>query len=160
MKKFLKKIKDLIVRHKLLTTICFLALVVIIIMGYVFLNFFINGGNKYGDRLDGIEEVKLSQKELNNVTDKLKEYEEVTDANVRVQGKIVYIHIEFTRDTKLDKAKEIATASLEEFDEEEQEYYDFGYSLTQVEQEDSDEEGFVITGTKTPSLDKISWIKS
>lgn len=160
MKKFLKNVKDMIFRHKLLSLICLLAFVIILVMLYIFFSVFIGSNGKYGDRLDGIEKVEVSKDDLNEVADFLKEKDEVTDANARVQGRIVYIHIEVTRETSLDRAKEIANEILSKFDEEELAFYDFGYSLTQVAVEGNEDKGFVITGSKNASLDSISWIKS
>ena len=160
MKKFLKWLKDLIFRHKLLFLICLVAFVIIIVMIYVFFNIFIGGNGKYGDRLKGIETVELSEKTLTKIEKKIEDKEEVTSASVRVQGKIIYIHIELNRKTSLDRAKEIAVTSLEEFSKEEKSFYDFGYSLTQVKEDGNDEKGYVVTGTKNAKLDSISWIKS
>lgn len=160
MKKFFKGIWDLIKRHKLLTIICFLAFIVVIIMMYLFFSMFIGSSGKYGDRLDGIEKVELSKKDLTGVEESLKENTEVTDISVRVQGKIVYIHIEVTRETSLNRAKELAVIALDKFEEDEKKFYDFGFSLTQVEQEGTEDKGFVITGSKNANLDSVSWIKS
>lgn len=160
MRKFLGSIKKLISRHKLLFVICCLAFVIILVMFYIFFSVFIGGSSKYGDRLNGIEKVEFSQSDLAEVAEFLKGKEEVTDASVRVQGKIIYIHIEFTREVGLDRAKEIANESLGQFDDDEKSFYDVGYSLTQVEQEGSEDKGFVVTGTKNAELNSISWIKS
>ena len=149
MKKFFKGIKDLILRHKLLTIICILALIVGIILINVFFSMFVGGSGKYGDRLKGIEEVTF-----------LEEKDTVVDASVRVQGKIVYINIIFTRDTSLDRAKAVATETLALFEDEEKEYYDFGYFLTQEEVSDTEDKGFIITGSKNAKLESITWIKS
>ncbi len=160
MKKFFGGLKDLILRHKLLTAICFLAFIVILIMLYVFFSLFIGGTDKYGDRLKGIESHEISSKEQKEVASFLEEKEEVTDASVRIQGRIIYIHMEFKREVSLDRAKEIATESLTKFEEEDRKFYDFGYSLTQVAVEDPNDKGFVVTGTKNSNLDNITWIKS
>lgn len=160
MKKFFKGIWNLIKRHKLLTIICFLAFIIIIIMMYLFFSMFIGSGDMYGDRLKGIEKVELTKKNLNKIEDSVKENSEVTSINARVQGKIVYIHIEFTRETSLNRAKEIAVITLDKFEEDEKKFYDFGFSLTQVEQEGTEDKGFVVTGSKNARLDSISWIKS
>ena len=160
MKKFLKGIWNLIRRHKLLFLICLLAIVIIVIMMYIFFSMFIGSGGKYGNRLNGIEEVEISKSELTEISKTITDKEEVTDANVRIQGKIVYIHIEVKRETSLDRAKELATIALEEFDEDEKKFYDFGFSLTQVEVENKEDKGFIVTGTKNAKLDSISWIKS
>lgn len=160
MKKFFKGIWGLIKRHKLLTLIMFLASIVVIIMMYFFFSMFIGDNGKYGNRLDGIEKVKLTEKALTSIETSLEENAEVTDGSVRVQGKIVYIHIEVTRETSLDRAKELAVITLDKFEEDERKFYDFGFSLTQVEQEGNEDIGFVVTGTKNAKRDSISWIRS
>lgn len=161
MKKFFSDIKDLILRHKLLSAICFLATIIIIIMLYIFFNLFIGGTNKYGDRLNGIEKVEISKQDQTEVANFLEEQSEVSKASVRIQGKIIYINIKFQREVTLDKAKEIANSTLEKFDADEKSFYDIGFYLTQVEPEAEEEnKGFVVTGTKNAQLDQISWIKS
>lgn len=154
-KKLCKKLWELVKRHKLLTIICSLAIIIVVIMIVVLFSFFVGSNDKYGNRLDGIKKVELTSKEKKNIADKLKENEEVKEASVRIQGKIIYINIKFNDDTNLDKAKEIANNSLKEIDEDQLKFYDLGYFLTK-----DGENGFNVTGTKNAKLDKISWIKS
>ena len=160
MKKFFGKIKELIVHHKLLFTICLLAFIIIIVMLYIFFSVFIGGTNKYGNRLSGIEKVEISTKDLNEVASFLEEKDEVSKASARIQGKIIYIHIEYGSEVGLDRAKEIANETLEKFDQDEKSFYDIGYYLTQEQKEGEENTGFVVTGTKNAKLDSISWIKS
>lgn len=156
----MKKIKDLILRHKILSIICLIAFVIIIILAYMFCSIFVGGNNKYGNRLDGIKEVELTNTELKELANDLETEEEVDSAKVRLQGKIVYFDIIFTEATSKDKATEIASKTLENFSEEEQNYYDFEYILTQVGNEEEDYDGFRLTGTKSPKIEKINWIKN
>lgn len=156
----MKKIKDLVSRHKLLSAICLLALIVIIMMMYVFFNLFVGGSNKYGDRLKGIENHKVEKKEQEEVISFLKEKNEVNDASIRIQGKIIYIQIEYTKETSLDTAKAIATESLSKISNDEKKFYDIGYYLTQTSDDNSEDKGFIVTGNKSNELDNISWIKS
>ena len=160
MKKFFKGVWNLILRHKLLTVICFLAFVIGVILMSVFFSMFVGNNGKYGNRLNGIEEVAISNSEKKEVVSFLEEKEHVTDASVRIQGKIIYINIVFTRETSLDKAKAIATETLALFEEEEKEFYDYGYFLTQEDTEESEDKGFIVTGTKNAKLESITWIKS
>lgn len=160
MKKFFSGIFDLIKRHKLLSMICLLAFVVVIILFYIFFSLFIGGSDKYGDRLDGINDVKITESTKKEVASKLEDYAEVVEASCRVQGKIIYIHIKFQADTSLDKAKEIAQESLDLFDKDEKSFYDIGFYLIQEQKEGEETQGFVVTGSKNAKLDSISWIKS
>ena len=157
MKRFLGWLKGLILRHKLLTIICFMAFVVIVFMFYIFFSLFIGGNDKYGDRLKGIEKVEISKKKMAEVSKKLEEKDEVTKASVRIQGKIIYINIKYKDGVSVARAKEIAVTALEEFEKEEKSFYDIGFYLTQ---EKEDNNGFKITGNKNAKLDSVSWIKS
>lgn len=160
MKKFFKGILNLIKRHKILTFICFMAFVGVIGLGFIFFDMFTSGKGKYGDRLIGIDDVKISSEVKKEIEDNLEAMDEVVDASVRVQGKIIYINLEFSRETSLDRAKEIANETLNKFSDDEKSFYDFGYFLTQVPVEDTEDKGFVVTGSKNSKLDTISWIKS
>lgn len=155
MKKIFSKLWNLIKRHKLLTVVCSLTLILIVIMLVVFVNFFVGGNDKYGDRLDGIEEVKITSSDKGDIVEFIEGHEEVDSASVRVQGKIIYVNIKFGEGVNLDKAKEIANGSLEKIEEDKRGYYDLGYFLTS-----DGENGFNITGTKNARLESISWIKS
>ena len=160
MKKFMKGAKDLILRHKLLSLICLIVFIIILIMFYIFFSMFVGGNDKYGDRLKGRESVEIRKSDLTKVSDELKKQDGVMEASARIQGKIIYINLVFNRETSLDRAKEVAASSLDKFDKDEKSYYDFGYFLTQVEQEGTEDKGFVVTGTKNAELEGISWIKS
>ena len=155
----MKKIKDLIARHKFLTVMSLITLIFVLIMAYFLLYVFIGGNNKYGDRLNGIEEVEITENKMQKIEEKITEKNEVNKVSIRIQGKIVYINITFNNDVSLDKDKDIASSTLDEFAEDEKEYYDFGYFLTQVGGEE-DKTYFNVTGTKHAKADKISFIKS
>jgi len=151
----IKKILGLIKRHIVLFILSVIAFIALIIMIVAFLKMTINNSGKYGDRLDGIDKVKISKSTLSDISDKIKENTEVEKSNVRVQGKIVYIDITFNGETSLDRAKEIATVVLDEFDDDEKGFYDIEFILEQ-----NAEEGWRSAGSKTPSSEGISWIKN
>ncbi len=155
MKKFLVGLKDLLLRHKLLSLICILAFTVVMIMLYVFFSIFVSSSDVYGRRLSGIDKVKISKSELNEIGEKIEKNGEVEKAKVRIQGKIIYFDVSFKKDVSKDKAKEIAKKTLDEFSKDEKEFYDFEYILKQ-----EDSAGFKITGTSGPKTGGISFIKS
>ena len=74
--------------------------------------------------------------------------------------KIVYTTITFTKETSIDKAKEIATATLKNYSEEEIAYYDFSFILTQDFEETEKEKHFIVMGYKHPKIETIGWTKS
>ena len=122
---------------------------------YIFFSVFLGNNGKYGNRLNGIEDVKISRKELASVEKWVKDTKTVEDVSIRIVGKIVYVDITFNKDADKNGAMNLAGSTLEKFDADEKEFYDFEYILSQ-----NKENGFNITGTKSPKLDKISWIKN
>lgn len=150
-----EKKKNIITRHKLLFLICLLAFVVLIVMLYIFFSLFIGGNDPYGNRLKGIDKVKISSKEKKEISSFLKDKEEVVDSSVRVQGKVIYVHIKVKEGIGLDKAKEMAQESLGKFDDKQKKFYDFEYFLYEDK-----EDGYVVIGNKNANAENIVWIKS
>ena len=137
--------------------ICALALILFIIMVVIFVKLLVGGSsNKYGNRLDGIDKVKISNEIYESVKEEVKDVEGVNDVSVRLQGKIVYTTIELSDSISSDKAKEIAKNTLDNYTEDELKYYDFSFFL-KWKGEESDK---VITGNKHHNLEDITWIKS
>ena len=152
---------ELIKRHKGLAIVGTLALILLIIMFAIFARMiFSSGDSEYGDRLKNI--VKVEKSVLTENKEKIEEYEEVEEASIRVQGKIIYTTIIFTENTKKDRAKEIAKSTIEYYDEEIIKDYDFEYFLTQNIEvaEDEEDQSYTIIGTKHPDIDYISWTKN
>lgn len=112
--------------------------------------------NKYGDRLDGIDKVKIEDKTYNEVKEEVKNTDLVTDVSIRLQGKIVYTTIVLKDDTSVDNAKEIASNTLDNYSKEELSFYDFSFFLEWK----GEEKDTVITGNKHHNLEAITWVKS
>lgn len=151
----------LLKRHKGLAIIGGLTLILMIIIFAIFSRMiFSTGKGEYGDRLKGIKAIPKDV--TNKVVEETKELDQVENIKVRIQGKIVYTTITFTKDTSKDKAKEIATKTLEYYDEETITSYDFEFLLTQEEQLDDDgnDKSYTIAGTKHPEKEKISWTRN
>ena len=84
--------------------------------------------------------------------------EKVNTASIRIQGKIIYVNIDYTKEVSLDNAKEIATKSLQNFTDDIKKFYDIQYLLTQKEDEES--EVFPTMGSKNVTATTIVWINS
>ena len=153
----MEKLKKWINKNKGFAIICALALILFIIMVVIFVRLLVGGSsNKYGNRLDGIDKVKISNEVYESVKEEVKDVEGVNDVSVRLQGKIVYTTIELSDSISVDKAKEIAKNNLDNYTEDELKYYDFSFFL-KWKGEESDK---VITGNKHHNLEDITWIKS
>ena len=150
-------------RHKWLAIIGSLTLVLIIVMFAIFAKMiFSNGDSEYGDRLNGL--VKYDKNINKEIIDEVKENENVEDITIRTQGKIIYTTIKFKAGMKLGDAKGIAEATLSKYEKYTTKNYDFGYFLVENVEDNKEteevEKGFIVTGTKHPDNDTISWIKT
>lgn len=153
----MKKIKDWAMKNKGLAVVLLLALIFLIILIIIFVELLLGGSsNKYGNRLEGINEVKIANDTYDGVKDELNDTGLIEKVDIRLQGKIVYTTITLKSDTSLDKAKEIAASTLDNYSEKELEFYDFSYFLKW----EGEEEDTVITGNKHHNLDEITWIHS
>ena len=59
MKKLLGGLKDLIMRHKILSMICLLAFIIIVVLLYVFFSIFIGGNNKFCKNISLLKRIIL-----------------------------------------------------------------------------------------------------
>ena len=151
------KIKDWIKKNKGLSVILLLAVVFLIVIIVIFVELLVGGShNKYGNRLDCINKVKISEKTYDGVKQEIEETGLTEEVETRLQGRIVYTTITLKSDTSVDKAKEIASNTLDNYTSSELEYYDFSFFL-KWKGEESDT---VITGNKHHSLDTITWTNS
>lgn len=150
---------NIIKRHKGLAIVGGLSLILVIILIIIFAKMiFSTSSSEYGQRLDGIENIKDST--LKDIKSELEENELVSSVSIRIQGKIIYTVISFVEGTSNDKAKSLATSIVSMYDEEVLEDYDFSFLLKEdINSDDEDKTGFVIAGTKIPSEDMISWTK-
>ena len=153
----LEKVKNWIKNNKGFTVIILLALVLVIILTIIFISLLKgNSSSKYGNRLDGIDDVKISKEEYDSVKKEVTDTDLVEDVSIRLQGKIVYTTIVLKSDTSVDKAKEIAGNTIDNYTEDELKYYDFSYFLKW----NKEEEITVITGNKHNNMESITWVKS
>lgn len=125
----MKKIWKFIIKYRVYIMI----LLVLIIGGfslyaikeYLYPN---NSLSIYGDRLDGINEVTITDNRKTDVINYIKEKEELSDANVSVRGKIINISITATtKELSLDKIKEYLLTIVDKFTDKEVAFYDFQF---------------------------------
>ena len=105
----------------------------------------------YGNRLEGIEEVKVTSKQKSAVSDSLKD--SCRSVNVRVSGRVVNIIIEANPETDLGSAKAMGSTALQEFTDEQKQYFDFQIFVDESEKQ----EQYPIMGYKQKSRNDIFW---
>ena len=130
---------------------------ILVIVAFQVVNMFFpaEGTALYGDRLNGIEDVELTDSKLSKIASTLEENEAVKKASVSVQGKIVEVIITAQDDTSLDTAKGLNTIVLDALDEDEEAFYDIQIFVTK----DTEATDFPIIGYKHHAKDSFSWTK-
>lgn len=153
MKKFLSKLKSFILRNKLLSVLLFL-LILIFILGLVMIKVIIFPNYKvtnYGNRLDGIDSVKLDDSRFNDIKSSFSS-SSLTLESIRLSGKIVNISFKVNEDVSVDHAKTSCSKILESFSEEELKFYDIQIFVT-----GSDSDKYPIIGYKNKNSEGLHW---
>ena len=106
----------------------------------------------YGNRLDGIEDVQITDERKDEVNKYIKEDENVLSSSVSTQGKIVNISIKVeSKDNTIDKMQEKGKLIIEKFSEEEIAFYDFQIFIK------NEDANYNMIGYKNKKNENISW---
>ena len=107
----------------------------------------------YGNRLDGIEKVQITDKKENEVIDFIKEDENITDVSISVQGKIINIIIKAKgKKNTVEKMEKKGAEIIKKFSENEIKFYDFQFFIK------NEEANYNLIGYKNKKNDEISWV--
>ncbi len=97
------------------------ALAIIVLGVLIYKNLF-SGSNS--NRLEGIENYKLTKNEINDVKDELKKIESVDSVDVYTNVKIIKILVNLKDDVEFDIIKDVSNKSIEKISEKNREFYD------------------------------------
>jgi len=127
------------------------------IIGLLFFKYFYSGINtsKYGNRLDGIENYPLSNNLAGDIKSLYTEDDAVGEVVVNVEGKIIYINIDFVNTLKVDAAKNLAIKALDKVGEDNLTFYEVQFLLTYSGKEENS--NFPIFGSKNSNSLKVVW---
>lgn len=116
-------------------------------------------GSKYGDRLRGIENISFTKKDKNKYVESLTSNENVKSASIDIQGRIIYVIVDFKDYVSLDDARNIVNDSLANLSDEVKGFYDINALITKSD-EQANEEGkkeFPRSGYKRKTSGIIVW---
>lgn len=130
--------------------------IISVILGVVI--YFVGQSTKdpYGNRLEGIEEVTLKEDRLTEIENAIKENELVSEVDVNLKGKIIYIVVTLSDGVPTD-AENISVKALEKLNEDEKAFYDIQFIFESLSEKDDNV--FPIMGYKKSSNATISWTK-
>lgn len=148
MKKIIKENKVLFV----LAIIIFISLIAIVIG---LLTYFYNkDGDKYGNRLDGIEKYSISK----TIDEDIKSlYESGVDSvKVDIKGKIIYIIIYVNDGVSKNDARSYAIKALDKFTEEEKKFYDIHFTID-TKNKSEETTMYPMMGSKHAGNNQVVW---
>ena len=145
---FNKLMKEL--KENKFTTIVFLIFLGLFLIGALIFGLVMPKTGKpiYGNRLDGIEKVEVTNDQTNELVKNLKDKDYVTSASTHISGKIINVLIETKEGTSIKKAKTLKTIVLKAFEEDQKKFYDIQLFITN---ENKDAKGYPVIGYKNSS---------
>ncbi len=151
----MNKIKKIWVENRVLFVLFIIVLVCMLIIAGVCMKYFFGSSkSSYGDRLDGIEEVAITEDIKNHFLSSMQNDELIENVTIKNIGRVVYISLHFKSGTSLEEAKNKALASLMAFEQKYLDYYDFHYTLKGNTLEAGD---FLIMGAKNAKGNGLNW---
>ncbi len=144
-----------IMKNKKATIAVIAFLLLMVAVGQLTSVFLTTGTAVYGNRLDGIEEVELTDAKQDKIIASLTEKVEVEDTTIRLSGRIIEIISTVTNETTLDQAKALTTTIIENLTEEEVAFYDIQLFVQKTDESTQ----FPIIGYKNRESETFSWTK-
>ena len=145
------------IKNNKVTVVAFIICVIFVILVFaVKLTFFPNEGTAiYGDRLDGIEEVEITDKQQEDIIKSLEDKDEVKEVSCDIKGRTLNVLITVNDDVELDPAKALTSSITDNLEEDQTSYYDIQVFISK----DNDDIRFPIIGYKHQNKDEFSWTK-
>ena len=151
-------------KHKL-TSFVILVYIVVVAFAYFLYKMFIgsSGLPVYGDRLDGIENVPISEEQKDKIVEEMKKSNFVLDVTrPYLKGKILKVVITVSDSAQLQASKELAPKILDILDNDQKAFYDIeffinkDYNCTLEATGKMDEEGNFTSDVEVKFLDDFS----
>ena len=150
--------KRILSENKVLLVLAIIIIVSIVVIAVSLVLYFYtgNGKDEYGDRLQGIEDVQISDDINDKVADLYAENTAFNEVVVNVKGKIIYINIDIKENLSLVDAQSLAIKSLDAFSDEEKNFYDIQIIITAKTTEE-ESEIYPLMGYKNAKNSQVVW---
>lgn len=151
----MKKLKKFYKNNRIYCILMGISLFCLALIAMLFVVYFVNQtkNDTYGNRLNGIESMEISDNEKDEIVNVIKESDKVDKATVNIKGKIIYVNV-YLLDGNRDLANSIAVKVLNTLNEEKKDFYDINFSFNK-----DDDEAFPFMGYKKSDATIISWSK-
>ena len=147
--------KKVIKENKVLFVLALIVIISLILMGVGLIKYFYStNGNKYGDRLTGIEKHKLKSSLANDI--KALYEGGVESVSVDTKGKIVYVIMDVSDGVSKVDAQSYAVKALDVFSDDEKSFYDIQFLIT-CKNASEETTMYPMEGYKNSSNTQIVW---
>lgn len=147
---FIKKHK-----FKLIGVFVFLLLMIFAFIGVMELMYPDTRKDLYGNRLEDIDKVRINQDKLGKIKLNLQATGKVDKVVSDIKGRIINFIIYIKQDTDLITSKSFGDTILDDFTEEEKEYYDFQIYI--IDSSEKESELYPIIGYKHKTSLSFKW---
>ena len=144
-------------QHKFTIFVIFIFIIAVVGLFFGYNLFFSNGGKPaYGNRLEGIESVEITDENISKIKEELKKNDKVSEVNTNISGRTLNIIITVDDKMSLADAKSIGQKSYSSLNEKQINYYSIQIFINK---KDETQNNFPIIGYKQRGTTKIVWTK-
>ena len=111
-------------KHKTLFIVLVLLFILVIFMS-IYIFFYQTNSNKYGNRLNGIENVHINESKIDDVKQEVLKNDNCISISYKLDGKLIKFFMKVKPDTDELTLESIFNVILTKFTEEEKSFYDF-----------------------------------
>ena len=152
----MKNLKNFCKRNKYVMLVLIIFIVLTVLLAQIVNVFFPTKGEAiYGNRLEGIEDVKIPAQKYETIEHNLEEEGIVREAKTELKGRLINVTITLNDDAPKEQARALTGKILEQLDEEQKKYYDIQVFLEKT----NDDAAFPIIGYKHHQKDSFSFTK-
>lgn len=150
------KFLDFIKKHCFLVVSLLIILIVLTTGIIVTKNlFFSNHGDAFGNRLDGIEEHRIEDSELEKIKNELENIEQVINVENNIVGKRATFIIKVKTDTDIETSKGYANKILDYLRDDSKEFYDIHVMIIN---ENEENQNYPIMGAKHKTREGFNFV--
>ncbi len=158
MKKIIKKIKNAWNNNRIVFLFTVVLITFVVVFSSMLISMYAGSGDKYGNRLAGIEDVKLDKNIGKDIEEKLKENEIVDDVETDLKGKTYNILIYLVDNSDVNTIVEDAENIIDIFTKDELNFYDIQVFITStIDTEEGDKTDKTIVGYRNSYKEEFSW---
>lgn len=139
--------------HKLISGLVIFLTVFLLLIVILFSFLSKESGSAYGDRLKGIENVKISSDTETRIESEMKNLDKVKEVEYLSHGRLINILITVDKDMKVSKAKNYGEKVVDFLNDKELDYYDIQIFISC----DDENNVYPVIGYKHKTGDKFYW---